>query len=67
MGDFVLDLSDCDIFVDDSLLIDKKVSFVFGKNGTGKSTMASLFKDQTENYDFRCFQGLMVLLGKIKS
>lgn len=66
MGDFVLDLSDCDIFVDDSLLIDKKVSFVFGKNGTGKSTMASLFKDQTENYDFRCFQGFDGIVGEDK-
>lgn len=66
MRDFVLDLSDRDIFVDDSLLIDKKVSFLFGKNGTGKTTIASLFKDQTEDYDFRCFQGFDGIVGEDK-
>lgn len=37
MGDFTLDLTGCDIFLDESLVIDKSVSFIFGKNGTGDS------------------------------
>lgn len=64
MGDFTLDLTGCDIFLDESLVIDKKVSFIFGKNGTGKSTLASLFQKQSEDYDFRCFQGFDGIVGE---
>lgn len=64
MEDFILDLTGSDIFLEDKLLIDKKLSFIFGKNGTGKSTLASLFQEQSEDYDFRCFQGFDGIVGE---
>lgn len=64
MGDFTLDLTGCDIFLDESLVIDKSVSFIFGKNGTGKTTLAYLFQEQSEDYDFRCFQGFDGIVGE---
>lgn len=36
----------------------KLKNFIFGKNGTGKSTIANKIKEQYENtYDVRVFQG----------
>lgn len=66
MDNILLDLRDSKIFVEDSLLIDKKISLVFGKNGTGKSTLASLFQEQAEIYDIRCFQGFDGIVGEDK-
>lgn len=64
MGDFTLNLTGCDIFLDESLVIDKKVSFIFGKHGTGKTTLASLIQKQSVDYDFRCFQGFDDVVGE---
>lgn len=46
MSDIKLDLTKTRIFGQDELIIDKKLTFIFGKNGTGKSTLTSLFKSQ---------------------
>jgi len=44
------------------LVIEKKVNFVFGKNGTGKTTIANEIKSQlADNYDvcvFKDFEGI---------
>lgn len=61
----LLDLKDSKIYANETLTIDKKISFIFGKNGTGKSTLVSLFKEQVHNeYDVRCFQGFEGVVGE---
>lgn len=62
----VLDLKISDIFYDSQLCIDKKITFIFGKNGTGKSTLASLLKKQIVDYDVRCFEGFDDIVGQDK-
>lgn len=66
MSDVVLDLGINGIFSDPQLCIDKKITFIFGKNGTGKSTLASLLKKQIVDYDVRCFQGFDDIVGEDK-
>lgn len=66
MSDVVLDLKISGIFSDSQLCIDKKITFIFGKNGTGKSTLASLLKKQIVDYDVRCFQGFDDIVGQDK-
>lgn len=66
MSDVVLDLKMNSIFSDSQLCIDKKITFIFGKNGTGKSTLASLLKKQIIDYDVRCFQGFDDIVGQDK-
>lgn len=45
------------LFECEELEINKKITFVYGKNGTGKSTLAKLIEEQGNNYDVRIFQG----------
>lgn len=52
-----IDLTDNDLFNFNEIKFDKKVNFIFGKNGCGKSTIARLIKEQRNNYDVRIFQG----------
>lgn len=52
-----INLTSENVFVENSITFDKKINFVFGKNGTGKSTIAKLIKDQIHDYDTRVFQG----------
>lgn len=66
MSDVVLDLKISDVFYDSQLCIDKKITFIFGKNGTGKSTLASLLKKQIVDYDVRCFEGFDDIVGQDK-
>lgn len=48
-------------FEDESINFDKSVNFVFGKNGTGKSSICDLIRSQNSNgehgYDAYIFQG----------
>ncbi len=46
-----------DIFEDSELELDKKITFIFGKNGTGKSTFTEEIKKMTSDYDVSVFQG----------
>lgn len=47
------------------VLFDKKVNFVFGKNGCGKSTISSLIKEQySSEYDVRVFNGFDGVVGE---
>lgn len=39
-----IDLSTIDVFEDQELELNKNVTFIFGKNGTGKSTLANQIK-----------------------
>lgn len=52
-----IDLSSVDIFEDNNLDLDKKITFIFGKNGTGKSTLVEAIKILNEDYDVSVFQG----------
>ena len=52
-----VDLSSVDIFEGNELELDKKITFIFGKNGTGKSTIAEEIKKLNSDYDVSVFQG----------
>ena len=52
-----IDLSGEALFESDSLIIDKKATFILGKNGTGKSTLANIISEQAQNYDVSVFNG----------
>lgn len=66
MADISLDLKDSKLFSDNELEINEKVCFIFGKNGTGKSTLVSLFKEQISNYDVNIFNGFDGVIGENK-
>lgn len=54
----VLDLTNETLYDADELKIDKKYTFIFGKNGTGKSTITDLIRVQCEeSHDVRIFSG----------
>ncbi|MET3643852.1 AAA family ATPase [Streptococcus gallinaceus] len=53
----IIDLRDINIFDEDSIDINKKTCFIFGNNGTGKSTLTNHLKNSLTNYDIRVFQG----------
>ena len=52
-----IDLSKKDVFEDKELEINRNITFIFGKNGTGKSTIAKLIEEQEKGYDVRIFNG----------
>lgn len=52
-----IDLSSVNIFEDNELELDKKITFIFGKNGTGKSTITEEIKKLNLDYDVSVFQG----------
>ncbi|OOS01422.1 hypothetical protein B0186_03140 [Canicola haemoglobinophilus] len=53
----IIDLTGNDLFNFNEITFDKKVNFIFGKNGCGKSTITKLVKEQCNNYDVKIFQG----------
>lgn len=52
-----IDLSDINIFDENSIDINKKTCFIFGNNGTGKSTLTNHLKKSLRELDVRVFQG----------
>lgn len=52
-----IDLSKVDTFDDDKLILEKKITFIFGKNGTGKSTLTNELKKLSSSFDVYTFQG----------
>ncbi|QIM45832.1 AAA family ATPase [Streptococcus ruminicola] len=64
-----IDLSDEQIFIDNYLELDKPINFIFGKNGTGKSTITKLINEQIVDKDVRIYQGIKSVIanGKLNS
>lgn len=64
-----LNLDTSELFASESLIIDKPVNFIFGKNGTGKSTITKLIKNQITDKDVRAYQGVesVAIDGKLNS
>ncbi|WP_215492105.1 AAA family ATPase [Fenollaria sporofastidiosus] len=56
-GTMNIDLKELDIFDTEYINLVKKTCFIFGNNGTGKSTFASHLKNNLGDYDVRVFQG----------
>lgn len=52
-----IDLSNINIFDENSIDINKKTCFIFGNNGTGKSTLTNHLKNSLRELDVRVFQG----------
>lgn len=52
-----IDLSSVNVFEDNELELDKKITFIFGKNGTGKSTITEEIKKLNSDYEVSAFQG----------
>ena len=60
-----INLESTKLFEQNEILFDKNVNFVFGKNGTGKSTLCKLIKEQLgRSYDVRIFQGFESVVGE---
>lgn len=60
-----IDLSNEELFYENEINFDKNLNFVFGKNGTGKSTLTKLLKKYGEqDYDVRVFQGFENMVGE---
>ncbi|WP_294032956.1 AAA family ATPase [uncultured Moraxella sp.] len=59
-----VDLTDNDLFNFSEIEFNKKVNFIFGKNGCGKSTITKLVKDQCNDYDVRVFQGFESVISE---
>lgn len=60
-----IDLSNEELFYENEINFDKNLNFVFGKNGTGKSTLTKLLKEYGEqDYDVRVFQGFENMVGE---
>lgn len=53
----IIALKELDIFDTEYINLVKKTCFIFGNNGTGKSTLASHLKNNPDGYDVRVFQG----------
>ena len=52
-----IDLSSVSLFASNTLDLDKKVTFILGKNGTGKTTMTNILSAQTVDFDVNVFKG----------
>lgn len=61
-----IDLSTIDVFEDQELELNKNVTFIFGKNGTGKSTLANQIKKMELKYDVAVFQGFNNIIDENK-
>ncbi|GHN17321.1 hypothetical protein [Lactobacillus delbrueckii] len=55
--EITLDLSGCQIFEAPLITFTSKNNIIFGKNGTGKSTICKLLKEQITNREVRIFDG----------
>jgi len=66
MSGIKLNLINENLFKEDELLLDKKLTFIFGKNGTGKSTLVKILKEQVNNYNVSIFQGFEKIVGEDK-
>ncbi|SFO03714.1 Wobble nucleotide-excising tRNase [Pseudobutyrivibrio sp. UC1225] len=60
-----IDLSNVEIFDADKLELDKKITFIYGKNGTGKSTLTNEIKKKlSSEYEVSIFQGFTNIIDE---
>ena len=64
MKPLIIDLSKEKLFNTDSIILDKRINYFFGKNGTGKSTFARIVKEQLNDYEVCVFQGFDSLMAE---
>lgn len=61
-----IDLSEVEVFDSNKIDFDRKITFIFGKNGTGKSTITEELRKLKPEYDVFAFQGFSNILGENK-
>ncbi len=61
-----IDLTNEVVFEENEIDFNKNINFIFGKNGTGKSTITKLIKEQTSDYDVHIFQGFAGVVDENK-
>lgn len=60
-----IDLTDVDLFDENHIDFDRKSVFIYGRNGTGKSTLTKIIEDQLcVKYDVSVFQGVDNLIDE---
>ena len=59
-----IDLKDSELYEKEILSLDKSINIIFGKNGTGKTTLVKLIKEQNNKSDLRIFQGFESVIGQ---
>ena len=59
-----IDLKNSGLYEKEILNLDKSINIIFGKNGTGKTTLVKLIKEQNNELDLRIFQGFESVIGQ---
>lgn len=62
--DLIINLRDTTLFESDSLQLDKKATFILGKNGTGKTTLTDIIAKQSTEYETHVFKGFDNIIDK---
>lgn len=62
-----LDLSGIDLFDADKLTFDKRKTYIYGPNGTGKTTISNQIKKMSNDYDVYVFQGFESVISSDKT
>lgn len=60
-----VDLSYVEVFESNEIDFDKRITFIFGKNGTGKSRITDELRKLSVEYEVSAFQGFSMLLMRI--
>ena len=61
-----IDLASVDVFKENELDLDRRITFIFGKNGTGKSTITNEIRKLSQAYDVSVFQGFSNIIDENK-
>lgn len=61
-----INLSNEKLFISNELSLDKKLNFIYGKNGTGKSTLTKILVDDYNSDSLKvcAFQGFGSIIGE---
>lgn len=62
-----LDLSGIDLFDADKIIFDKRKTYIYGPNGTGKTTISNQIKKMSNDYDVYVFQGFESVISSDKT
>lgn len=60
----LIDLSEVEVFKSDQLDLDRKITFIFGKNGTGKTTLTERLKRMSDDYEVSVFKGFSDIIDE---